>query len=81
MSAPNVTLTETMQVKFNRKNCPFLDDCDKRITHEFFKVMCMSTKFPGCLWYALRMDEAYTPFSWLQKSAIASMPQTENTDL
>ena len=64
------TLSEAMQEKFNRKDCPFLQDCDVPVTKDFFSRVCKAPGYLNCHHFAKRMDELQTPMSWLQKLAV-----------
>ncbi len=64
------TLSEAMQEKFNRKDCPFLNDCGVPVTKDFFSRVCKTPGYLNCHHFARRMDELATPMTWLQKLAV-----------
>ena len=63
-------LSEAIQEKFNKKDCPFIHDCDIPITKDFFTRVCKSPAYINCHHFAKRMDELQTPITWLQKLAV-----------
>jgi len=59
-----------MQEKFNKKDCPFLNDCGVAVTKDFFSRVCKTPGYLNCHHFARRMDELQTPMTWLQKLAV-----------
>ena len=64
------TLSEALQKKLGRKDCPYLQSCGIQVTKDFFKRICGTTAYVNCHHYAKWVDELKTPMSWLQKLAI-----------
>lgn len=64
------TLSEAIQEKFGKKNCPFLQDCSVPVTKDFFQRVCKSPSYLNCHHFAKRVGELMTPISWLQKLAV-----------
>ena len=73
------TLSEVMQEKFNKKHCPFINDCGVPVTKDFFSRVCKTPGYLNCHHFAKRMDELQTPITWLQKLAVdqAKMMSTD----
>ena len=64
------TLSEAMQEKFGRKDCPYLYDCGIAVTKDFFSRVCKSPGYINCHHFAKRVGELKTPLTWLQKMAV-----------
>lgn len=64
------TLSEAMQEKFGRKDCPYLQDCSVPITKDFFQRICKTPGYLNCHHFAKRVGELQTPITWLQKLAV-----------
>ncbi len=71
------TLSEALQQKLRRKDCPFLEDCSVPVTKDFFTRICTSPAFINCHNYAKRMNELCIPMTWLQKMAVGQAKMME----
>jgi hypothetical protein len=71
------TLSEALQEKFGRKDCPFIFDCDVQVTKDFFSRVCKTPAYPNCHNFARRVGELQFPMTWLQKIAIDQARVTE----
>jgi len=67
---PVSTLSEALQEKFNKKDCPFLQDCGVPVTKDFFTRVCKTPGYLNCHHFAKRMGDLKTPLTWLQKLAV-----------
>lgn len=74
-----VTLSEAMQKKLRRKDCPYLHNCGVRVTKDFFTRICNTTIYVNCHHFAKRVNELKTPMSWLQKIAIDQARMVEQS--
>lgn len=64
------TLSEAIQKRLRRKDCPYLRDCGVQVTKDFFTRICNTAIYINCHHFARRVDELRTPISWLQKLAV-----------
>jgi hypothetical protein len=64
------TLSEVFQKKLNKKDCPYLHDCEVHTTRDFFKRICNTVAYVNCHHFAKKVGELKTPMAWLQKIAI-----------
>jgi len=64
------TLSEAIQEKFHKKDCPFIRDCSVPVTKDFFTRVCKTPGYINCHHFAKRMNELKTPMTWLQKLAV-----------
>jgi hypothetical protein len=64
------SLSEAFQKKLNRKDCPYLHDCNVFITKDFFARICNSPSYVNCHHFAKKVNELKTPMAWLQKLAV-----------
>lgn len=64
------SLSEAFQKKLNRKDCPYLHDCNVAITKDFFSRICNSPSYVNCHHFAKNVNELRTPMAWLQKLAV-----------
>jgi hypothetical protein len=64
------TLSEAIQEKFNKKDCPFIQDCGVPVTKDFFTRVCKTPGYLNCHHFARRMNELQTPITWLQRLAV-----------
>ena len=71
------TLSEALQEKFGRKDCPFIFDCDVQVTKDFFSRVCKTPAYINCHHFAKRVGELQCPLVWLQKIAIDQARMTE----
>lgn len=74
-----VTLSEALQKKLRKKDCPYLHDCSIRVTKDFFARICNTTAYVNCHHFAKRVDELRTPMSWLQKLAVDQAKMVEQS--
>jgi hypothetical protein len=74
------TFSEAFQEKFERKDCPFIFDCDVEITKDFFSRVCKTPAYPNCHHFAKRVGELQVPMTWLQKLAIDQARIVEAAD-
>ncbi|MBM3291212.1 hypothetical protein FJY84_00875 [Candidatus Bathyarchaeota archaeon] len=73
------TLSEALQEKFGRKDCPFIFDCDVQVTKDFFSRVCKTPAYTNCHHFAKRVGELQLPMTWLQKIAIDQARVTEQS--
>jgi len=71
------SLSEALQKKLNKKDCPYLQDCNVKITKDFFNRICNSPAYTNCHHFAKKVNELQTPMSWLQKMAVAQAKMIE----
>ena len=71
------TFSEAFQEKFERKDCPFIFDCDIEVTKDFFSRVCKTPAYTNCHHFAKRVGELKVPLTWLQKVAIDQARVTE----
>lgn len=64
------TLSEAIQQKLRRKDCPFLHDCGVQVTKDYFTRICNSAAYINCHHFAKRVGELRRPMTWLQKLAV-----------
>lgn len=64
------TLSEALQQKLKRKDCPYIHDCRFQVTQDFFKRICNTAAYINCHHFAKMVGELKTPMAWLQKMAI-----------
>ena len=64
------TLSEALQQKLRRKDCPYLQDCGVRVTKDYFARICNTTAYLNCHHFAKRVGELKPPMAWLQKLAV-----------
>jgi len=64
------TLSEAIQEKFNKKDCPFMHECNMPVTKDFFTRVCKTPAYVNCHYFAKLMNELQTPITWLQKLAV-----------
>ena len=64
------TLSETLQQKLGRRDCPYIHECDVQVTRDYFTRVCNTTAYVNCHTYAKMVGELKTPMLWLQKLAI-----------
>jgi len=73
------TLSEVLQKKLGRKDCPYLNDCGVPITKDYFARICNTPSYLNCHHYAKRVGELKTPMSWLQKLAVDQAKMIEQS--
>ena len=73
------TLSEAFQKKLRKKDCPYLQDCEVRVTKDFFARICNATAYINCHHFAKRVGELRTPMSWLQKLAVDQAKMIEQS--
>ena len=64
------TLSETLQQKFGRADCPYIHECEVMVTKDFFTRVCNTAAYVNCHHFAKTVGELRTPMAWLQKIAI-----------
>ncbi|MCK4582531.1 hypothetical protein KAU18_04380 [Candidatus Bathyarchaeota archaeon] len=70
MRKPVSTLSEALQEKFNKRDCPFLHDCGVPVTKDFFTRVCKTPGYLNCHHFAKKMGDLKKPLTWLQKLAV-----------
>ncbi|MBN1682728.1 hypothetical protein JW865_04155 [Candidatus Bathyarchaeota archaeon] len=65
-----MSLSDVFQEKFNKKECPFLLECDLEVVKHFYNQICKTTKYKNCNYFAKRSGELHRPIFWLQRNAI-----------
>lgn len=64
------TLSEALQNKLRRRDCPYLQDCGTPVTKDYFTRICNNASYINCHHFAKRVGELRTPMAWLQKLAV-----------
>ena len=64
------TLSEALQQRLKRKDCPYIHDCWVHVTKDYFSRICNTAAYLNCHHFAKRVGELKTPMAWLQKMAI-----------
>lgn len=64
------TLSETLQEKLGRRDCPYIHECEVQVTKDYFSRVCNTTAYVNCHHFAKMVGELRTPMSWIQKLAI-----------
>lgn len=64
------TRSEAMQRLLQKRECPYLLDCEFPITRNFFSHICNSDSYIKCHCFAKRVGELQRPMLWLQELAV-----------
>ncbi|MBS7629996.1 hypothetical protein KEJ47_00225 [Candidatus Bathyarchaeota archaeon] len=65
-----MTLSETLQQRQGRRDCPYIHECEIQVTKDYFTRVCNSALYINCHNFAKIVGELRTPMSWLQKLAV-----------
>ena len=72
------SFSEALQKKLNKKDCPYIQDCQVKITKDFFNRICNSPAYVNCHHFAKKVNELRTPMAWLQKMAVDQAKMMEH---
>jgi hypothetical protein len=64
------TRSEVFKKVLKKTDCPYLMDCETRITKSYFIRICSSASYTNCHHFAKRVGELKVPMEWLTKIAV-----------
>ena len=74
-----MTLSETLQQKQGRRDCPYIHECETQVTKDYFTRVCNTVAYINCHHFAKMVGELRTPMNWLQRLAVDQARMAEQS--